>query len=532
MKKFKVKKDEGGTQVPLPIQEPILELTPNELEKIAKASKESKGKEAQYIKAIDLLEPYVLPFQTPDNDVYVSLCKNGVDFYYHIHSQEFRRFIISMFKDYEGKVLTKESVERVKSYFEAVAFEKSDRYAVYRRVANLNGVIYYDLCNDKGEVIEVTPGGWRVVTNPPIRFIRKRGMLPNVMPSKEGNLELLRKYLRLDDNQWILIVSVILDYFYKPPYPILSIVGQQGSSKSTVSKIISKLIDPNETPVNAKPRDERDLFIMALNSFLLIFDNLSGVSSQTSDTFCRVATGGGFRTRQLYSDSEEKMIYTANPIIGNGIDSMGGRGDLISRMVQIYLPVIPSNKRRTEDELWSDFEKDYPLILGGIFDVLVSALKNLPHVNLSEKPRMADFAVFACAASEALGVTANKFMEIYEANIKESNKNSLELDPLASALEGLIASWGDNINEWVGTMTSLLHILAVRISLTGRDYPKTPQALSNRLKRLTPMLYSINIGFEQLPRESGTGNRLYRLYKITSHDSDNSDNDSRPLEES
>lgn len=529
--KSKEDKPQEGTQVPLPLQD----LTDSEKRAIAHAMQESKGREAQYIKAIEFLDPLVDAFQTPEGEVYVGIKKNGVQFYYNVLSSDFRRFIISRFKEFEGKVLTKESVERVRSYFEAVAFDKNESHPVYKRVVYINGIIYYDLCNSKGEVIEITPLGWRTTVNPPVRFVRKKGMLSNVMPSQKGNLSLLRRYLRLDDKQWILLASAMLDYLYKAPYPILSIVGQQGSSKSTTSKVISKLIDPNETPINAKPRDERDLFIMAVNSHLLIFDNLSGVSHQTSDTFCRLATGGGFRTRQLYSDSDEKMIYSANPIIGNGIDSMGARGDLISRMIQIYLPTIPAKERLTEDEFWLEFDKDHPIILGGIFDALVIALKNLPLVDLPEKPRMADFAVFACAASEALAITPDDFMSIYFENIQESNKSSLELDPLAVALERLISTWADDKTEWIGTMTILLQKLAVLMSLSGRQYPKTPQALSNRLKRLAPMLYSIGIGFEQLDRESGTGNRLYRLFKISPvtqresicDDSDNSDDASR-----
>lgn len=510
MKQSKTDKPKEGTQVPLPLQE----LPDREKSQIAQTIKESKGREAQYQVAIDLLDPMVDAFQTPEGEVYVEIERGGVRFYYHVQSSEFRRYIVSKFRESEGKVLTKESVERVRSYFEAVAFDNDERHPVYKRVVYINGVIYYDLCNSRGEVIEVTAEGWKVIVNPPVKFVRKKGMLPNVTPSFRGDIALLRKYFRLDDKQWLLLASAILDYLYKAPYPILSIVGQQGSSKSTTSKVISKLIDPNETPVNAKPRDERDLFIMALNSHLLIFDNLSGISHQTSDTFCRLSTGTGFRTRQLYSDAEEKMIYSANPIIGNGIDSMGARGDLISRMIQIYLPVIPANERLTEDEFWYEFEKDYPVILGGIFDALSIALKNLPSVNLPEKPRMADFAVFACAASEALGIAPEKFMEIYESNIKESNKNSLELDPLAVALEKFVSSWSNEKTEWIGTMNLLLQQLAVIMSLNGRQHPKTPQSLSVHLKRLVPMLYSVGIGFKQLEREGGTGKRQVKLYKI------------------
>jgi len=51
------------------------------------------------------------------------------------------------------------------------------------------------------------------------------------------------------------------------------------------------------------PREDRDLFIAAVNGWVLAFDNVSALPDWISDTLCRLSTGGGFATRQLYSDS-------------------------------------------------------------------------------------------------------------------------------------------------------------------------------------------------------------------------------------
>jgi hypothetical protein len=62
------------------------------------------------------------------------------------------------------------------------------------------------------------------------------------------------------------------------------------------------LIDPSAAPVRALPREERELMIAANNGYLLAFDNLSGLPAWLSDALCRLASGGSFAVRQLYTD--------------------------------------------------------------------------------------------------------------------------------------------------------------------------------------------------------------------------------------
>ncbi len=100
---------------------------------------------------------------------------------------------------------------------------------------------------------------------------------------------------------------------YYGPYPILVLAGEQGSAKSTFSKMLRALLDPNTAPLRALPREDRDLFIAANNGHLLSFDNVSGLPAWISDTLCRLATGGGFAVRQLYTDQDEALFDAQRP---------------------------------------------------------------------------------------------------------------------------------------------------------------------------------------------------------------------------
>ncbi len=176
-------------------------------------------------------------------------------------------------------------------------------------------------------------------------------------PVQDGNIEELRGFLNLgtdDDqpNQWRLLVGWLL-MALRPtgPYPVLCLYGEQGSAKSTAVRMLRSLVDPNTSPLRAEPRDTRDLAIAASNQWCVSLDNLSRIPVWLSDALCRLATGGGFSTRELYSDGEEYVFDGQRPVILNGITEIATRGDLMDRALVITLPPIPDEKRLPEREL-------------------------------------------------------------------------------------------------------------------------------------------------------------------------------------
>jgi hypothetical protein len=73
--------------------------------------------------------------------------------------------------------------------------------------------------------------------------------------------------------------------------------------------------------------------IAANNGYLLAFDNLSGLPIWLSDALCRLASGGGFAVRQLYTDDEEVLFEAARPTFLNGIEEVISRPDLGDRAI-------------------------------------------------------------------------------------------------------------------------------------------------------------------------------------------------------
>jgi len=154
---------------------------------------------------------------------------------------------------------------------------------------------------------------------------------------------------------------------------------------------------------------------------------------------CRIASGVGFATRELYSDQDEDLFEGARPLILNGIEDIVDRPDLAERSLFFICGPIRDEDRRSEDELWAAFDASHPLILGALLDAVATGLKMLPNTRPLKLPRMADFAQWATACEPALW-PSGAFRKAYYGNLEEAVESVLEADPIAVAVRAMLAA--------------------------------------------------------------------------------------------
>ena len=338
-------------------------------------------------------------FHVPDGSGFADLNINGHRETWPIRAKGFRRWLARRFFEATEGAPSSEALQSALNVIEARAHFDAPERVVHVRVGGLDGRHYLDLGDKAWRNVEIDATGWRVIDNPPVRFRRASGMQPLPTPVPGGSIEKLRSFLNVKtDADFVLVVAWILAALRDlGPYPVLVLSGEQGSAKSTFSAILRALLDPNTAPLRALPREDRDLFIAASNGHVLAFDNVSGLPAWISDTLCRLATGGGFAVRQLYTDQDEVLFDAARPVILNGIEDIVTRPDLADRALFLTLEPISEERRRPEAELWTAFEAERPRILGVLLDAVVGGLKQLPETHLPKLPRMADFALWATA---------------------------------------------------------------------------------------------------------------------------------------
>ena len=202
-------------------------------------------------------------------------------------------------------------------------------------------------------------------------------MLPLPTPERGGTLASLRPFLNTKDGRnWMLCVGWLLQALRPTgPYPVLALSGVQGSAKSMTARFLRSIIDPHETLLRRPPREDRELAIAAGNSWVLAYDNVSRLPEWFSDALCCLSTGGGFAARQLFTDCDEHIISYERPVQLTSIEDVVERSNLLDRTLLAEMTAIAAKDRRTEKALWRAFHRAQPLILAGLLDVVVGALR-------------------------------------------------------------------------------------------------------------------------------------------------------------
>lgn len=469
-------------------EDPIAELS-------APAKPDDKRGKKQADAAADAMRDVGELWHDENDEPWMTFTLNGHREHWPLRSKTIRSLISLTYYRKTGATLGSQARQDALARLEGLALFEGTQHPVYTRIAGVDGVIWIDLADEAWRAIRITQTGWCVMDNPPMFFRRRRGMRPLPEPIAGGTIEALRPFVNVaSDDDWIMVVAYLVATLRPAgPYPVLEFTGEAGSAKSTVCREIRSLIDPSNSPLRAEPREVRDLMITSRNNWIVTLDNISHLAPWLSDALCRLATGGGFATRELYSDDEEVIFEAMRPVIINGIEALAERGDLAQRSIVIALSSIDDRQRRDEATFWAEFEQVRPSILGALLDAVSGALRRLPDTHLARMPRMSDFARWIVAAAPDLGFTPEAFLSAYERNRANANEVTLESSPIAAIIID-IADPG-----WAGTATDLLDLLRKAVdesSQKRRDFPASTKALRGSLARLTPHLRQIDINID------------------------------------
>ena len=424
-------------------------------------------------------------FHTADDTAFARIEVKGHTETWPILSTGFRRWLKYQYFRKHESAPNAEAVQTALGVLEAKAVFEGNEARVFTRVGSDDDRLYLDLCDDKWRAIEIDADGWRIVDDPPIRFVRSKGMLPLPVPAKDGAIKLLATLVNIkSDADFVLVVSWLLAVFHDHgPYPILVVIGEQGSAKSTLMEILRDIIDPNVACLRAPPKDEQDLYITATLSHVLPFDNLGRLPEWLSDALARIATGIAFAKRKLFTDMDETLLTAEKPIAINSIVDVVGAADLGERSIFITPPVIEKGRRKDRKEIRKAFRREHPAILGALLDIVAHGLKVLPDVTNTEWPRMADFARWATACETAF-TTRGTFKAAYEANRAGAVNVLLEGDAVASAVLQLSLPCAGRSSDILNALNAVVGEPAAK----AKGWPKSPRGLSAALKRAAPLL--------------------------------------------
>ena len=403
-----------------------------------------------------------------------------------------------------GKKLKQGHIDDLNEDLRSEAEESGCEMDLYPRVHPLAaGGVEIDLCDGAGTTVQVTTRGVQVMPGTSeTLFIRPASSLALPVPSTQGDFRLMDRYLNLEPESFMLYIAWVAFIIASPKieatkYVFLVLKGTQGTGKTFSSKMTKRVIDPNAVVAQMLPGSPRDLAIMLQSVHLLVIDNLRELSTLISDTLCVAATGGSVPMRKLYTDDEQKALHLHGAILFNGIHPFMGQSDFADRCLVLELVPIAPSARKSEAQMLIDFEADCPVILGGLYDLIVNILQKLPEAQIVAPSRMLDFCRWLAAMELALGMDAGALQFPYADSLRDAQLESLLDNPLAVTIIEFAEKM--DLPEWVGTPTDFYNSLTslAEFSLQrSRVWPSSAAVLSKRLHGLQAPLLAQGISVD------------------------------------
>lgn len=428
---------------------------------------------------------------------------------FKISSSATKQLLFKMFWDSEGKPPSSEAVSNAITTLQGIATYDRDKITVFNRVGRHKDTIYYDI-GDGTHVVAIDNDGWSIDSSCPVYFNRFSHQKPQILPKRGGNLEEILAFMNVQDQQQKLLILTFLVVSLIPDIPraMLVLHGDQGSAKSSLLRILREMIDPSQVPLLTPPDSIRELVQFASHHYAVFLDNLSTLSVSLSDALCRLITGDGFTKRQLFTDDED-VLYAYKRVAGLcGINQVATKADLLDRSIIVPLERIPDGDRREEKNLWQRFKTDKALILGALFDAVAATLRTVHDIELTTKPRMADYFKYATAAAIHLGYTEQDLSDAFNQNVKQQNEEAIDSSPVAQTIMEFMRN---KSNQELRSSDLYKELFEIAENLKIKQgFPKSPTWLWRKIKDVRPnlMAYGLNVTKEKM--EDGTYIRIIK----------------------
>lgn len=428
------------------------------------------------------------PFTSPLGQAWASI-PLGVDSHqvWPVRSPRFRDWLVdSFYKEHEIFPRRRPLLDAIRM-FESLAHTSNLNSPLPAHRLSACGDQFYpdaillDLDNADRQSVEIRSDGWTVDTARNF-FRHSRGDLPLPVPLHQPvgphSLSPLQHLLGIDDPvHWTAIAAWIVSALRPTgPYPILIISGPPACGKTMLARMLRMLIDPCSAPLLPMPDSPRALLRLAWHYSVLAFDHVTRLAHPIAETLARISTGAGYSYSDPHDLREPLLTDVQRPIILTTPAGAIIPRPLSAAAVAMQLPAIPRLRVRPQANLWTDFHRIHPAVLGSLCSAVGTALARIRETEFAAATRFPDAASWTVAAAPALGLS--------QANIALA----LSTDPYVLALRDITAAAEGGV--WSGSATDLLSAFRHR---KIPALPATPKGLMQRLNRSPLAVYGIEL---------------------------------------
>jgi hypothetical protein len=413
---------------------------------------------------------------------------------------QFAEYIAHRFYLRDGRAPSSTSLNDCLRTIKGKARFEGEKRDLVLRVGESEGAFYYDMCDDKGRSVKITPDSW-AVCQAPIIFRRFQHMIAQPEPAADGDGSLDRFvkmwHLASSDHEDMLKIMMGCMLVPRIPKTGLGLHGPPGSAKSLLTRAIKQIIDPSSITNQKIPGKEDELKRVLSKHHICTFDNVRNMTRGQADILCNAITGGATSSRALYTNDDDFTREIKTAIIVNGVNLEITEPDLLDRFYTLEMNVIPKELRRAEGEVLEEIERLTPGVLSDLFGYLSKAMRIKLDVEVKERPRMADWYEWAICFAEAMGMGREHFERMFKASQERQNEFAIENDPVATVLVSYVQSLTEP-PYFAGTTRQLLgkledHAREINVKTNARDWPSNYSELGKRISKVKKNLASDEI---------------------------------------
>lgn len=296
------------------------------------------------------------------------------------------------------------------------------------------------------------------------------------------------------EEQKELLKAWLLAFFFQelmPTRPILALIGEPGSGKTTAIRRILRIVEDPFTDVLGVPTDKQDAFRTSIESHrLLVLDNLEKSGAWWMvDMLNKLSTGSHIEVRKLYKTNEKHVIIPQCFVACTAVNVPFSDETLFSRLL-----VLEMEKLFTplpEHILQRRIAEYGPSIWGNLLYKLsevVEVLREDKKVKPPTSSRLADFTMFCERIKDCDIVDGETLSSGLLSMVDSQLKQLKESSPAIQLLEDWIMLRPDEAAEW-RTIHQLYEILREMAQARKVNFRwRSANALWRHLGALEPRL--------------------------------------------
>ncbi|MFD2407745.1 toprim domain-containing protein [Azorhizophilus paspali] len=260
-------------------------------ETFAPGDDEDDEKQSQASQLVKFVEQRFELFHDANKDVFARDRKTGE--VRNLASRQFRDCLLAGFYTDTGKAPRDQSLREALATLAGLGRFHGECLAVHLRTAGAAGEYFLDLAAPgSSRAVRLLPGRWEIVDKADAAFVRPESMQALPEPIPGGSIDPVWRVANIPPGSRLLALAWLVECLRPDtPYPVLELLGEQGSAKSTTQTALRRLIDPNACDLRGSPKSVEDIFVSAGACCLVSYENVSHLPAPMQDALCVLATG-------------------------------------------------------------------------------------------------------------------------------------------------------------------------------------------------------------------------------------------------